>query len=81
MRSQRLARAEPDDEIPEGGKDLLFTGDEPGLKEALERLTDPADMQINPHIAGRLRVLRDGDLVYLVGPIAGTVTKCFGTSQ
>ncbi len=62
------------DEIPEGGKDLLFTGDEPGLKEALQRLTDPADVQIDPHIAGRLRVVRDGDLVYLVGPIAGTVS-------
>ena len=62
------------DEIPEGGKDLLFTGDEPGLKEALQRLTDPADVQIDPHIAGRLRVVRDGDLVYLVGPIAGTAS-------
>jgi uncharacterized protein len=62
------------DEIPEGGRDLLLTGDEPILREALGRLQTDSDVSIDPYVTGRLRVVKDGDLVYLVGPIVGTVS-------
>ncbi len=55
------------DEIPEGGRDLLFDGVEPVLRGSVSASESSADVQVNPYITGRLRVLRDGNMVFLVG--------------
>lgn len=62
------------DEIPEGGKELLLTGDEPLLREALGRILTESDVIIDPYVTGRLRVVKDNDLVFLVGPLVSTVS-------
>jgi uncharacterized protein len=62
------------DEIPEGGEELLLTGDEPLLREALDRILTESNVVIDPHVTGRLRVVKDNDLVFLVGPIVATVS-------
>ncbi|MEW6348828.1 MAG: YceD family protein [Thermodesulfobacteriota bacterium] len=59
------------DEIPEGGKDLLFDGEQPVLGELRDASEPVEDVQIDPRITGRVRVVRDGELVFLVGSVRG----------
>jgi uncharacterized protein len=61
------------DEIPEEGLELLFSGAEDVLSQALAAMETAAETEIDPRIRGRLSVTRAGTDTFVTGTVSSTV--------
>jgi uncharacterized protein len=61
------------DDIPEEGLDLIFTGNENTLAEALGAVSLGPGLSIDPKVAGSLRFLVQDEDVFAVGQIQGRI--------
>jgi uncharacterized protein len=61
------------DDIPENGLFLSFSGDEEFLSEAVKAISLSGDVKIDPHIRGKIDIIRSGEDVLLSGGVAGSM--------
>jgi uncharacterized protein len=59
------------DELTENGLELNFSGQEDILSPALESTPEPPGLSIDPHIAGFVTLVMDGNDVFLTGNVRG----------
>jgi uncharacterized protein len=61
------------DDIPEDGLHLSFSGDEEFLSDAINAVSIPGDVKIDPHIEGKVDLFRSDEDVLLLGTVVGSM--------
>lgn len=61
------------DDIPEDGLSLSFSGDEDFLSEAVKTISVSGDVKIDPHIRGKIDIMRSGEDVLFSGSVVGSI--------
>lgn len=61
------------DEIPEEGVELLYSGAEDVLSQALAVMEPPAELEIDPRVRGNLRITRAGSDTFVAGTLSSSV--------
>jgi uncharacterized protein len=61
------------DDIPEDGLHLSFSGDEDFLSGAVETVSISGDVKIDPHIRGKIDIIRSDEDVSFCGAVVGSM--------
>jgi len=61
------------DDIPEDGLRLSFSGDEDFLADAVKTISISGDVKIDPHIRGKIDIIRSDEDVLFSGAVVGSM--------
>ncbi len=61
------------DDIPEDGLHLSFSGNEDFLSDAVEAVSISGDLKIDPHIRGKIDIIRSDEDVLFSGAVTGSM--------